>query len=323
MNALVYLPLLVPVLAAAAARPLAARLEPRLATWLLTAATVTLAVFSTAALALLAASALARVPFLAALGDYSQPVLRSGNPVPAVAGSAAALLLTAAAVAVAVVIRARARALAESYRRAARMASGGRVVVVPGHALEAYALPGSPGRIVVSGRLLDALDDRGRAALLAHEHAHLDGQHHLFTTVAYLAAAANPLLIPVARAVDYTVERWADERAAAIPGDRRLVASTIGRVALLATARPSRLRAAALGITGTLGIAGARGRPRLALRLPAGPIPRRVAALLAPPPRRQLTLLAIVAILILVAGASAVEAARDLHALLEFAQSAR
>ena len=43
MNALVYLPLLVPVLAAAAARPLAARLEPRLATWLLTATTVALA----------------------------------------------------------------------------------------------------------------------------------------------------------------------------------------------------------------------------------------------------------------------------------------
>src|SRR6516164_2373868 len=122
MNALVYLPLLVPVLAAAAARPLAARLEPRLATWLLTATMVALAAFSTAALALLAASALARVPFLAALGNYSQPALRSGDPVPAVAGSAAALLLTAVAIAVAVVIRARARALAESYRRAARMA---------------------------------------------------------------------------------------------------------------------------------------------------------------------------------------------------------
>jgi hypothetical protein len=229
---------------------------------------------------------------------------------------AAALLLTAAAVAVAVVIRVRARALAESYRRAASMAPDGRVVVVPGHSIEAYALPGSPGRIVVSGRLLDVLDDRGRAALLAHEHAHLTGRHHLFTSVAHLAAAANPLLLPVARAVDYTVERWADERAAAITGDRRLVASTIGQVALLATApRPGRLRAAALDITG------AHGR-RISLAW-AGPVPRRVAALLAPPPRRQLALLAIVAILILTAGASAAEAARDLHALLEFAQAAR
>ena len=315
MSALVYLPLLVPVLAAAAARPLAARLEPRLATWLLTATTVALAAFSTAALALMAASALARSPILAALGDYSQPVLRRGDPVPALAGMAAALLLTAAAVAVAVVIRARARALAESYRRAASMAPGGRVVVVPGHSIEAYALPGSPGRIVVSGRLLDALNDRGRAALLAHEHAHLAGRHHLFTTVAHLAAAANPLLLPVARAVDYTVERWADERAAAITGDRRLVASTIGHVALLTTVpRPARPRAG-------LAITGVRGRS-VSLAW-AGPVPRRVAALLAPPPRRQLALLAIVAILILTAGASAAEAARDLHALLEFAQTAR
>ena len=314
MSALVYLPLLVPVLAAAAARPLAARLEPRLATWLLTATTVALAAFSTAALALMTASALARSPLLAALGDYSQPALRRGDPVPALAGMAAALLLTAAAVAVAVVIRARTRALAESYRRAASMAPGGRVVVVPGHSIEAYALPGSPGRIVVSGRLLDALNDRGRAALLAHEHAHLAGRHHLFTTVAHLAAAANPLLLPVARAVDYTVERWADERAAAITGDRRLVASTIGQVALLTTVpSPARLGA-------TLAISGARGRS-VSLAW-AGPVPRRVAALLAPPPRRQLALLAIVAILILTAGASAAEAARDLHALLEFAQAA-
>jgi len=303
------------VLAAAAARPLAARLEPRLATWLLTATTVALAAFSTAALALMAASALARAPVLATLGDYSQPVLRRGDPVPALAGMAAALLLTAAAVAVAVVIRARARALAESYRRAASMAPDGRVVVVPGRSIEAYALPGSPGRIVVSGGLLDVLDDRSRAALLAHEHAHLTGRHHLFTTVAHLAAAANPLLLPVARAVEYTVERWADERAATVTGDRRLVASTIGQVALLATPRPTRLRAAALGITGT------RVRP-ISLAW-AGPVPRRVAALLAPPPRRQLALLAIVAILILTAGASAAEAARDLHALLEFAQAAR
>ena len=324
MSALVYLPLLVPVLAAAAARPLAARLEPRLATWLLTATTVALAAFSTAALALMTASALARSPFLATLGDYSQPALRRGDPIPALAGMAAALLLTAAAVAVAVVIRARARALAESYRRAASMAPGGRVVVVPGHSIEAYALPGSPGRIVVSGRLLDALNDRGRAALLAHEHAHLAGRHHLFTTVAHLAAAANPLLLPVARAVDYTVERWADERAASVTGDRRLVASTIGQVALLATPRAGRLRTASLGITGTRGIAGARGAARVRpISLAwAGPVPRRVAALLAPPPRRQLALLAIVAILILAAGASAAEAARDLHALLEFAQAA-
>ena len=90
---------------------------------------------------------------------------------------------------------------------------------------------------MVSGRLLDCLDDRRRAALIAHEQAHLASRHHLFATVARLAAAANPLLIPVARSVDYTVERWADEHAAAVTSDRRLVAETIGQVALLAGPR--------------------------------------------------------------------------------------
>jgi Zn-dependent protease with chaperone function len=313
VNVLVYLPLVIPMLAAVAARPLAARLEPRQATWLLTVATVALAAFSTAALALLVASALAKAPVLAALGDYSQQVVRRGDQVPALAGMAAALLLTAAAVAVAVVIRGRARALAESYRRAASMPPGESVIVVPGGAIEAYALPGSPGRIVVSGRLLDELDDRGRAALLAHEQAHLAGRHHLFTTVAHLAAAANPLLLPIARAVDYTVERWADEHAAAITGDRRLVADTIGQVALLAAARPRREHAAALGIAGP--------RTRRVSLAWAGPVPRRVAALLAPPPSRQLALLAAAAVIIMIAGASALEAARDLHTLLELAQA--
>src|ERR1017187_5315488 len=71
---LLYLPLIIPALAGAAARPLAARLEPRQATWLLTSAAVALAGCSTAALALLAAYAAARAPALAAVGDYSQLV---------------------------------------------------------------------------------------------------------------------------------------------------------------------------------------------------------------------------------------------------------
>ena len=276
---LLYLPLLVPALAGAAARPLAARLEPRHATWLLTTAAVALAACSLAALALLAAYAVARVPFLAAAGDYSQQVMRRGAPIPAAAGVAAALALTGAAVAVTVMVRNRARALAQSYRRAAGLHAEDGIVVVPGPAIEAYALPGRPGRIVVSGRLLDCLDDRRRAALIAHEQAHLAGRHHLFTTVARLAAAANPLLVPVSRSVDYTVERWADEHAAAVTSDRRLVAETIGQVALLTG--PRRRRTAGM----VLGIAGSR-TPRVSLAW-AGPVPRRVAALLTAPPRRQ------------------------------------
>ncbi|MGH3398700.1 MAG: M48 family metalloprotease, partial [Streptosporangiaceae bacterium] len=233
---LLFVPLLIPALAAVAARPLAAWLEPRRATWLLAAAAVILAGGSTMALALLAAWAAAAAPPLAVIGEYSAAVARRGDPAPVATGVAAALLLTGVAVATAITARRRGLALAESYRRAARLRPGRhRVVVVPGPAIEAYALPGWPGRIVLSAGILAALDDRGQAALLAHEQAHLSGQHHLFTTAARLAAAANPLLLPLSRAVDYTTERWADERAAAATGDRRLVAVTIGQVALLAT----------------------------------------------------------------------------------------
>jgi Zn-dependent protease with chaperone function len=325
MTLLFYLPLLIPALAALAARPLASRLEPRAATWLLTAATAALAGFSTVALALLAASAAARVPLLASLGHYSPHVLGTGDPVSALTGLVAAAALTGAAVAVAVAVRRRARALAESFRRAGRLPADGSVVVLPGPAIEAYALPGWPGRIVVSGRLLSTLDDGGRAALLAHEQAHLSGRHHLFAAVAHLAAAANPLLLPLARAVDFSIERWADESAARVTGDRRLVAATIGRVALLTTAVPAPSSAASRGSrefpAGAFGIIRpARGRVSVAW---AGPVPRRVAALLAPPPPVRAVLLAVAALVIMLAGVSALEAARNLHALLELAQSAR
>ena len=55
----------------------------------------------------------------------------------------------------------------------------------------------------------------------------------------------------------------------------------------------------------------------------AGPVPRRVAALLAPPLPRRTLLLAAAAAIVMIAGASALEAARDLHALLELARAAR
>jgi beta-lactamase regulating signal transducer with metallopeptidase domain len=310
-----YLPLVIPALAGAAARPVASLLNPRQATWLLTCATVALAGCSTAALALLAAYAAARAPILATLGNYSQTVILRHDPVSAAAGVAAALALAGAAVAVAVMFGNRARALAESYRRAAGLHADDGIVVVPGPAIEAYALPGWPGRIVVSGRLLDRLGNREQAALFAHERAHLAARHHLFAVVTRLAAAANPLLLPVARSVEYTVERWADEHAAAVTGDRRLVAETIGQVALLANAQPRRTAAITLGITGP--------RTRRISVAWAGPVPRRVAALLTAPPRPRTILLAASAAIVLLAGVSALEAARDLHALLELAQAAR
>jgi len=171
-----------------------------------------------------------------------------------------------------------------------------------------------PCRIVVTAGMLRALSGPERAVLLAHERAHASGLHYLFTTAARLAAAANPLLRPVASAVGYTVERWADERAAAVTGDRKVTARAIARAALAATAAPPRRPAPAAAVLGAVSIPARMRRP--------GPVPRRVAALLRPPPQPQLLLLAAVVVLVAVSGISALEAARDLHALLASARAA-
>jgi hypothetical protein len=144
--------------------------------------------------------------------------------------------------------------------------------------------------------------------LLTHERAHLTAHHYLFVALAGLGAAANPLLRPLATAVTYTIERWADERAATATGDRTRVARTVGKAALAARHAPARTRppGPALGILGR--------RSPLA---GAGPVPRRVAALLAPPLRRRPGLAIATAAVLAAATCSAAEAAHDLHLLLE------
>jgi beta-lactamase regulating signal transducer with metallopeptidase domain len=312
---LLALPLLGTALAGLAARPLAGRMEPRQAVWLLTFVSVALAACSAVVLALVAAYAAIRQPALAAAGDYSLLTVRRADPISALAGLLAALLLAGALAAACVLVRRRVIAIARSYEYAATLTASDGIVVVPGSAIEAYALPGGPGRIVISGCLLDRLGPRGQTALVAHEHAHLTGRHYLFATAARLAAAVNPLLLPVARSVEYALERWADEHAAVVTGDRRLVAETIGEVALLASPHPPRRVSVAFGALG-----GAR-RRQLSVAT-AGPVPRRVAALLAAPPRRGAWLPAAAALLVLLAAAAALLATRDLHALVELGQVA-
>jgi hypothetical protein len=306
MRAAVYLPLFLPLLAAPLARPVAARVDPRHATWLLTGVAVVLAAASCGALGLLALAALVRLPLAASLGHWSLAVVGRDDPAGAGIAVAAGILLGAALLAAGAFAARRGRALRDAGRHARRLPGRGQVVVTPDAAADAYTVPGWPGRIVVSAGMLDALDGPGRAALLAHERAHLAGRHYLFTSAARLAAAANPLLRPLAGAVEYTVERWADEHAASAAGDRRLVAQAIARAALAATAtRPRRTLSAALGAVSLVG---------------AGPVPRRVAALLAPPPRRRIVLIAVSIALVVLAAVCVLVAANDLQDLLSLAR---
>ena len=88
-------------------------------------------------------------------------------------------------------------------------------------------------------------------------------RHHRFLLTVQLAARANPFLRPLRTAVTYTAERWADEEAARAIGSRRTVARAIGKAALVSRGAP---------IATLAGFAA------------AGPVPRRVAALLGPAP---------------------------------------
>jgi Zn-dependent protease with chaperone function len=336
MHTAVYLPLLLPLLAAAAARPLAERLPPVAATWLLALSAVTLALASSAVLGLLALTAMLRIPLVDSAGDLSRSVINQDDPASVPVAIIAGALLVAAATAAGRAIWHRASAMIAAGRQARRLPGSDQVVITEDEAADAYTLPGLPCRIVVTAGMLRALSQPERQVLLAHERAHASGLHYLFTTAARLAAAANPLLRPVAAAVGYTVERWADERAAHVTGDRPLAARALAHAALAAAAAPASRSGAAtmLGVvTSRLGgrqrdaAAPRHDRPDTQSRADrmrgAGPVPRRMAALLRPPPRPQLLLVAAAVLLVAVAGASALEAARDLHNLLEQAQVVR
>lgn len=320
MHVAVYLPLVVPLFAALAARPLADRLPPGAATWLLAASALALALASSAVLGMLALSALVRIPVIDALGHLSRPVIRSGDAVSLPVAIVAGGLLVMAAVAAGRAVWRRGRAIAAAHRHASSLPGASQVVVTEDSAADAYTVPGWPCRIVITQGMLRALSGGERDVLLAHERSHAQCSHYLFTSVARLAAAANPLLRPAAAQVGYTVERWADERAAAQAGNRTLAARAVARAALATSAAPPD-RDAAMTALGLITQEGERrgGLPHADLHR-AGQVPRRVAALLAPPPRLRLLMLAAAVVLVVISGAAALEAARNFHQLIELAQ---
>lgn len=331
MRVLILLSLLFPLAAGPLAKAVSARVEPMLGTWLMTGAALLLAGTSCGALGLLVLSPLVQMTWVANLGHWSSSIM-SGAGLPGGWTSLAAAVALGAALlaAVAFTVR-RGRALTDAWRHARSLPGLSELVVTEDAAADAYAVPGWPGRIVVSEGMLGALDDRGRAALLAHERAHLTNHHHWFTAVARLAAAANPLVRPLASAVEYAVERWADEAAAAEVGDRYLVARAIANAAIAAKATKAKS-----AMSGALAMIGSGIRSRLTSRrgalwitgrddrlAGAGPVPRRVAALLAPAPTSRHSLPTLAASLLFLGAVAvcALVAADHLQDLLSFAHA--
>lgn len=304
----VWIPLLVPFLVVPAARRLADALSPQRAVRLLAATGAGLAVFTLSALALLVVPGAGRLSAVAAAGEFVRP-LAAVEPALALPLSAVALALLLGCAAA--MTRA-ARSHWAQLHRTARPEHGdnSELAVLRDARPDAYALPGrpgSPGRIVVTTGMLHALEPAERDALLAHERAHLTGRHHLYLVAAELSARCHPALRALRAPMGYALERCADEAAAQAVGDRGVAARAIGRAAL--AARTAKGPASA--------------RPAAALAAAAGPVPRRVAALLgrtAARPRIGRAAAATLIACLAVSGAAALDATHDLHSSIEVAQ---
>ncbi|MGI5162458.1 M56 family metallopeptidase [Microbispora sp. CA-102843] len=306
MRIVVYLPFVVSALLGLAIPRFGRRLAPATATRLLVVAGVACAASSVLTLVFLASTYLGQVPLVASFGDWSAGLLEALDPVPR---PAAQLALLALAVVGALAVRTATRQVL-TWRRASRAcrrasAASGGLVVVDNPVPHAYAVPGGfgdPGRVVVTTGILRALDADERRVLLAHERAHLRHRHHLYRTAAAVAAALNPLLASLPRAVEYTTERWADERAAEEVGDRKVAARAIVKAALAGGGHRRR--------TGLAALAFGHGDV----------LPRVNHLLTAPPRRRPLT----VAALIVAVAACLVatnESRTDTESLFEEAES--
>lgn len=279
--------------------PVSRRSEPAVATVLLTTLALTVALVTGLMLCLIGIVGLAQLPLLAGLGHWSPEAMRAQiaiDPVACLAGGVVATCLLASACLQLARVRERMR---EASAVAAAVPATRELAVVSDDSAFAFAVPGRPARVVVSDGLLARLTAVQRRVLLAHEFAHLRHRHHLYVRLGRLAAAANPLMRPVARAIELTVERWADETAVREVGDRNAVAGALAAAAFAAPRTPAP--------EGTL--AGAQSH-----------LPDRVASLLRPRASRSVVMGVAVATVVLACWAAGLLVIGHVHGLMELAE---
>ncbi|MGY3684974.1 M56 family metallopeptidase [Streptomyces sp. TE33382] len=263
MIAALIMPLLMPLAVPALVRWAAPRLRPAAAMWALTATACVLAGSWLVALGGLLLAGTLTVTAVAHLGHLIHPL----NVAPAwIAYPVTALTVGTLAVCATTVTRSalyQLRHCRTALKRLANAPSAGDLSILDQPEADAYALPGNPGRIVVTSGMLRTLEGPEREALFAHERAHLAGRHHYFLAATDLATRCLPGMNALRGAIALAVERVADEAAARAVGDRNLTARAIGRAALA-------------------GAADGTNRPFFAAGASGGPIPQRVKALLKP-----------------------------------------
>jgi Zn-dependent protease with chaperone function len=253
---------------------IARRVTPAVAAWMLTVGGAVAALSGIVGLGALAMTLVGQDPAVAEQGHWSISALHHEDPVrfPVAVFALAALAICLSRVAWVSVRRTRQHLAAGRLTRVIAD-NGSDLVILPGAEVDAYAVPGRPGRVFVTRGMLRLLTEAEFEVMLAHERAHLRRHHHRHRTAAALARAVNPLLRELPPTQDWVTERWADEIAAS-EGDRRVLASALRRAA---TAKRD------------------ADRPEAALALSEDAVETRVAAMLAEPPRRRPAMVAVAA----------------------------
>jgi len=236
-------PLLVTLAVAAIATSAHRRLPPRVATRFVTIALVLVVLAAVPTALVVAIAFLAHAPVIGlgfkwcaqAIGLHGSVSPWIGVPIVAIIGIGAVRTV---------------RLLGQ--HRALRLDEAHPIHIADSRKPYAVTLPGRAGQIVISTALVDLLDDDEQRIVVAHEQAHARYRHDRYLLTAELAAAALPPLRALARRVSYSIERWADEAAAAVCGDRQLVAITLGKVALQ-TSPPTVAGFSGLGVASRMG----------------------------------------------------------------------
>jgi Zn-dependent protease with chaperone function len=112
-----------------------------------------------------------------------------------------------------------------------------------------YCVPGRPATIVLTTGALAVLDPPQLLAVLAHEHAHLAGRHHLLVTLGKAARAGFPGLPLFARGAD-EVARLAEMRADDVAARRRGRDTLLQALVAMGTGRPLPAPSTSLAATG-------------------------------------------------------------------------
>ena len=280
-----------------AAPRLSGRLPPGAAVWLLSVGSLLVAAGAVIVPALVTLTVVGQWRPLAGIGQWSPRPLASSVSVGGAVAVAATTMLAIQSWLLIRVSWVQGRELVAAWRSCRGAPSA--LVVLPDGPPVAMAVPGWPGRVVVCGDLLRQMPPGQWRAVLAHEQGHLRARHDLHLLAGAVAAAVDPLLGRVPAALRLATERSADERSAAVTGDRRLVAAAIGSAAVLCS-------------TG--------GHPAWTMDATGADVNLRVRSLLDGPPRRRPLGQAALVSLAVAAVAVAALGAFDTKHLFEFAE---